>query len=76
MRFKGCFRVCGRNFFHIYYIPFTQEENDRHQLSKPTDPSKAPNPHRFGPPAGTPHRHRRTEEEDPHLHIGDKKSKD
>jgi hypothetical protein len=33
------------------------------------------NPHRFGLPTDNPHQHRRKEEEAPHLHTGDNKSK-
>jgi hypothetical protein len=35
--------------------------------SMSVSPSRKPNPHRFGPPTDTTHRHRR-KEEDPHLH--------
>jgi hypothetical protein len=56
-------------------IPIALEENGMHRCSKPADPSKAPNPHRVGPPTGMPHRHRRKWEEDPHQHVGDNKSK-
>jgi hypothetical protein len=35
-----------------------------------------PNPHRFGPPTGIRYRHHQKEEEAPHLHTGDNKSKD
>jgi hypothetical protein len=34
-----------------------------------------PSPHRFGPPTDIPRQHRQKEKEDPHLHIGDNKSK-
>jgi hypothetical protein len=33
------------------------------------------NPHRFGPPTSIPRRRCRKEEEAPHLHTGDNKSK-
>jgi hypothetical protein len=59
----------------VQYILFAQEENAIHQRSKPEDPDTVPNPHRFGSPTGIPHRHRQKEEEAPHLHIGDNKSK-
>jgi hypothetical protein len=59
----------------IQYILFTLEENDLHQRSKPTGPGMASNPHWFGPPSDTPHQHRWKEEEDPHLHTRDNKSK-
>jgi hypothetical protein len=35
----------------------------------PEDPNTVSNPHRFGPPTGIPRRHRREEEEAPHLHT-------
>jgi hypothetical protein len=59
----------------IQNILFALEENAIHQGSKPEDPSMVPNPHQFGPPTDNPHRHRRKEEEAPHLHTGDTKSK-
>jgi hypothetical protein len=43
--------------------------------SKPEDPSKVPNPHRFGPPTSNPRQHHWKEEEAPHLHTGDNKNK-
>jgi hypothetical protein len=46
-----------------------------HQCSKPEDLSTVSNPHRFGPPTGIPHRHCQKEEEPPHLHTADNKSK-
>jgi hypothetical protein len=57
------------------YILFALEENVIHQYSKPEDPSILPNPNRFGPPNGIPHRHHRKGKEAPHLHTGDNKSK-
>jgi hypothetical protein len=60
----------------IQYILFTLEENTIHQCSKPEDPSTVSNPHWFGPPTNILHLHHRKEEEAPHLHIGDNKSKD
>jgi hypothetical protein len=60
---------------NVQYILFALEENAIHQRSKPTDPSMMHNPHRFGPPIGIPRRHRQKEEEAPHLHTGDNKSK-
>jgi hypothetical protein len=59
----------------VQYILFTLEENAIHQSCKPEDPSMVSNPHRFGPPTDNPHRHHRKEEEAPHLHTGDNKSK-
>jgi hypothetical protein len=59
----------------VQNILFALEENVIHQCSKPEDPSTVLNPHRFGPPTDNPHRHRQKEEEAPHLHIGDNKSK-
>jgi hypothetical protein len=59
----------------IQYIHFALEENIVHQCSKPEDPSTAPNHHRFEPPTGILRRHRQKEEEAPHLHTGDNKSK-
>jgi hypothetical protein len=60
---------------NVQYIFFTLEENDLHRHSKPPDPNKASNPHRFRPLTSTPHRHHQKKEEDPHLHTGDNKSK-
>jgi hypothetical protein len=60
----------------VQNILLAREENVIHQGSKPEDPSMVPNPHRFEPPTDNPHQHRRKEEEAPHLHIGDNKSKD
>jgi hypothetical protein len=62
-------------YLNDQYILFTLEENAIHQRFKPKDPSTVPNPHRYGPPTGIPHRHHRKAEEAPHLHTGDKKSK-
>jgi hypothetical protein len=59
----------------IQNILFALEENIIHEHSKPKDPSTVTNPHRFGPPTNNPHRHRRKEEEAPHLRTGDNKSK-
>jgi hypothetical protein len=59
----------------VQNILFALEENAIHQRSKPEYPSMVPNPHRFGPPTNNPHWHRRKEEEAPHLHTGDNKSK-
>jgi hypothetical protein len=59
----------------VQNILFALEENLIHQRSKPEDPSTVFNPHRFGPPTDNPRRHGRKEEEAPHLHIGDNKSK-
>jgi hypothetical protein len=56
-------------------ILFALEENDLHQHSKTADPSTESNPHRFEPPTDNARRHRRKEEEDPHLHTGDDRSK-
>jgi hypothetical protein len=50
----------------VQNILLAREENVIHQGSKPEDPSMVPNPHQ----------HHRKEEEAPHLHIGDNKSKD
>jgi hypothetical protein len=59
----------------IQYIIFTLEKNATHQRSNPEDPSRVSNPHWFRPPTGILHRHRWKEEEAPHLHTGDNKSK-
>jgi hypothetical protein len=59
----------------VQYILFALEENTIHQCSKPEDPRMLPNPQRFGPPTGITHRHHQKEEEAPHLHTGDNKSK-
>jgi hypothetical protein len=59
----------------IQNILFTLEENIIHQRSKPEDPSTVTNPHRFIPPTDNPRRHHQKEEEAPHLHTGDNKSK-
>jgi hypothetical protein len=59
----------------VQNILFALEENAIHQHSKPEDPSRLPNPHRFGPPIDDPRRHRQKEEEAPHLHTWDNKSK-
>jgi hypothetical protein len=59
----------------VQYILFALEENAIHQRSKSKDPSMVPNLHRFGPPTSIRCRHRRKEEEAPHLHTGDNKSK-
>jgi hypothetical protein len=59
----------------VQNILFSLEENLIHQRSKPEDPSMVSNPYRFGPPTDNPRRHGRKEEETPHLHIGDNKSK-
>jgi hypothetical protein len=59
----------------VQYILFVVEENIIHQRSKPEDSSTMPNPHRFRPFTDNPHRHHRKEEEAPHLHTGDNKSK-
>jgi ribosomal protein L4 len=59
----------------IQYILFALEENAIQQCSKSEDPNMVSNSHRFGPPTGITHRHRRKEEEAPHLHTGDNKSK-
>jgi hypothetical protein len=72
---KDSFRVCGSRNTLVQNILFTQEENAIHQHSKHEDPSMVSNPHRFGPPTDNPHRHRQKEEEAPHLHTGDNKSK-
>jgi hypothetical protein len=72
---RKCFRVSESDLSLVQYIPFALEVSDIHQRSKPTDPSMAPNPHRFGPSTGIPRRHCRKEEEDPHLHTEDNKSK-
>jgi hypothetical protein len=60
---------------NIQYIPFALEKNDLHQCSKPAVPGMASNPHRFGPPTDNPRQHRQKEEEDPHVHTRDNKSK-
>jgi hypothetical protein len=72
---KDCLTVSGSDFSHIQYIPFILEENHLHQCFKPVDPSKASNPHRFGPPTDTPRWHRHKDEEDANLHIEHNKSK-
>jgi hypothetical protein len=59
----------------VQYILFALEENAIHQCSKPKDPNTVPNPHRFGPPTANLRWHRWKEEEAPHLHTGDNKSK-
>jgi hypothetical protein len=59
----------------VQNILFTLKENAIYQRSKHEDPSTVPNPHRFGSPTDNPHRHRWKEEEAPHLHTGDNKSK-
>jgi hypothetical protein len=60
---------------NVQNILFTVEENAIHQRSKAEDPSKEFNPQRFGLLTDNPHRHRRNEEANPDLHIGDNKSK-
>jgi hypothetical protein len=52
---------------NVQNILFALEENVIHQCSKPEDPSTLSSPHRIGPPTDNPHRHRRKEEEAPHL---------
>jgi hypothetical protein len=59
----------------VQYILFALEVNTIHQRSKPEDPSTVLNPHWFGPTTVMPHWHCRKEEEAPHLHTGDNKSK-
>jgi hypothetical protein len=59
----------------IQGILFALEENAIHQHSKPGHPNTVPNPHWFVPPTGIPCRHQRKEEEAPHLHTADNKSK-
>jgi hypothetical protein len=56
-------------------ILFALKDNTIHQHSTPEDPSTESNPHRFGLPTGSPHRHRRQEEAALHPHIEDNKSK-
>jgi hypothetical protein len=60
----------------IQNILFALEENVIHQRSKPEDPSTVSNPYRFGPSTNNPRQHHRKEEEAPHLHTEDNKSKD
>jgi hypothetical protein len=60
---------------NVQCILFALEENDLHQWSKHVDPSMVSNLHWFGRPTDNPRRHRWKEEENPHLHIGDNKSK-
>jgi hypothetical protein len=59
----------------VKLILFALEENIIHQRSKLENPSTVSNPHQFEPPTDNPYWHRRKEEEAPHLHIGDNKSK-
>jgi hypothetical protein len=59
----------------VQNILFVLEENVIYQRSKSKDPCMVPNPHQFGPLTGISHRHCRKEEEAPHLHTGDNKSK-
>jgi hypothetical protein len=73
--FKGYNRVCKSSFSHVRNILFALEENAVYQCSKPEGPSMTSNPHRFGPPTGSPHWHRWKEEADPHPHTGDSTSK-
>jgi hypothetical protein len=73
--FKRYLKVCGSDFSHVQNILFALEDNVIHRCSKPEDPSTESNPPWFGPPTNNPHRHHQKEEADPHLHIGDKKSK-
>jgi hypothetical protein len=56
-------------------IPFALKENAIHRHSNPEDPSMESIPHRFGLPTDNPHRHRWQDEEVPHLHTEDNKSK-
>jgi hypothetical protein len=59
----------------VQNILFTLEENSIHQCSKPENLSNVSNPHQFGTPTGNHRWHRQKEEEAPHLHTGDNKSK-
>jgi hypothetical protein len=59
----------------VQYILFALEENAIHQRSKPEDPNTVLNPHQFGPPTGILLRHHQKEEEAPHMHTEDNKSK-
>jgi hypothetical protein len=72
---KDSFRVSGSEFSHASNILFALEENAIHHRSKPEDPSNEPNPDLFESPKGNTRRHHRKEEEAPHLHTGDNKSK-
>jgi hypothetical protein len=72
---KKVLRARGSGNNLIQHILFALEENAIHLCYKPVDPSKVNNTHRFGPPTSIPHWHRQQEEEDPHLHTGDNKSK-
>jgi hypothetical protein len=69
------YRIWESDFSHDQNILFALEENAIHRRSKLDDPSKAPNPCRFGPPTDNPYRHCRKEEAAPHLHTGYNKSK-
>jgi hypothetical protein len=68
---KEVLELVGAISLNVQYILYALEENAIHQHSKLADPSMAPNPHPFG----IPRRHHRQEEETPHLHTGDNKSK-
>jgi hypothetical protein len=59
----------------VHNILFALEENAIHQPSKSENPSTVFNPHRFRRPTDIPRQHHQKEEEAPHLHTGDNKSK-
>jgi hypothetical protein len=60
---------------NVQNILFALEENAIHRHSKHMDPSMMYNSHRFGPPTDIPRQYCQKEEEAPHLHTGDNKSK-
>jgi hypothetical protein len=72
---KDSFKVSRSDFSHVQNILFALEENAIPQRSKTEEPSTVSNPHRFGPPTGIPHRDHWKEDEAPHLHTRDNKSK-
>jgi hypothetical protein len=72
---KRYFRVMEVEITLIQHILFNLEENAIHQCSKHEDPSMVPNRHRFGPCTSILHQHHWKEEETPHLHTRDNKSK-
>jgi hypothetical protein len=60
---------------YVRNILYALEENVIHQCSKPEDSSTESNPHQFGLPTDSPHRHRWKDEVVPHLHTENNKSK-
>jgi hypothetical protein len=74
-RFKIYFRVCGSSNLSRSVHSLRPRIECHPSVLKPKDPNTVPNPHRFGPPTGNLRWHRWKEEEAPHLHTGDNKSK-